>query len=202
MSLNKKSFIIFRINYLILSKLILISLVIVSLSLGCKKDKPKVLELPPATTSGNNTFGCKIDGEVFVPNGNFYYRAINQPAYFIEDGILGITVRNIYDLENYTEVHLFFKEGIFEPIIFENFAFTEILGVTETVESIENGTKVMFDRQYIADTTMYRKIEITRLDVSKGIVSGLFEFTGFDPKTEKRISVTEGRFDLKDMDIQ
>jgi hypothetical protein len=185
---------------------VLIFSVLLSISVGCNKDKPepepKELELPPATTSGNNTFGCKINGKVFVPNGNFYYRAINRPAYFIEDGILGITVRNIYDFENRIVIHLFFKEAIFEPIIIENFTFLEGQGVQEYGDTIIDGVETSFSRWYNTDTTMYRKIEITRLDVSTGIVSGLFEFNVLDPKTEKRISITEGRFDLNDMDIQ
>jgi hypothetical protein len=100
MSLNKKSFIIFRINYLILSKLIITSLVIGSLSLGCKKDKQKVLELPPATTTGNNKFGCKLNGEIFVPNGNWAYRSFNGPFYGIEKGSFSMNARNLYDFEN------------------------------------------------------------------------------------------------------
>ena len=49
---------------------------------------------------------------------------------------------------------------------------------------------------------MYRKIEITRLDLTNHIISGLFDFTVVHPKTQKRISVTEGRFDLNGLNIQ
>lgn len=202
MSLNKRSFIIFRINYLLLSKLIIISLVIGSLSLACKKDEPKELELPPATTSGNNTFGCKINGEVFVPHGNAFYQAINRPAYFLEDSVLGITARNIYDFENDFVINLYLNEPIFEPVIYENFTYSEILSIQEYGDSIVNGIETSFIRWYITDTTMYRKVEITRLDLSKGIASGLFEFTVVDQQSAKRISVTEGRFDLNGLNIQ
>ncbi|MCC6289338.1 MAG: hypothetical protein IT249_15775 [Chitinophagaceae bacterium] len=38
------------------------------LSSRCKKDR---FELPPETTTGANTFGCKVNGKVFVPrDGN------------------------------------------------------------------------------------------------------------------------------------
>ena len=43
------------------------------LLLGCKKDppaepKPTDPVMPPATQIGANTFGCYIDGELFVAN--------------------------------------------------------------------------------------------------------------------------------------
>jgi hypothetical protein len=34
----------------------------------CEKVKFKTYKLPPATQNGSQTFGCLIDGEVFVPD--------------------------------------------------------------------------------------------------------------------------------------
>ncbi|MEO7444893.1 MAG: hypothetical protein ABIU55_05295 [Ferruginibacter sp.] len=36
---------------------------------SCKKDKTNEDQLPPPTQTGANTFGCKINGKVFVPKG-------------------------------------------------------------------------------------------------------------------------------------
>ncbi|MGH2649337.1 MAG: hypothetical protein ACRDE8_17285, partial [Ginsengibacter sp.] len=52
--------------------LLLVSLIFISLTAGeCKKHKPgnPVDQLPPATQTGANTFGCLINGEVFLPKG-------------------------------------------------------------------------------------------------------------------------------------
>ncbi|MEO6837649.1 MAG: hypothetical protein ABI185_04635 [Ginsengibacter sp.] len=54
-------------TFLIISSLFFITLT----GSKCKKDKPinPVDQLPPATQSGANTFGCLIDGKVFLPKG-------------------------------------------------------------------------------------------------------------------------------------
>lgn len=36
---------------------------------SCKKDKASEDQLPPATQTGANTFGCLVNGKVFVPKG-------------------------------------------------------------------------------------------------------------------------------------
>lgn len=36
---------------------------------GCKKDKASEAQLPPVTQTGANTFGCLVNGKVFVPRG-------------------------------------------------------------------------------------------------------------------------------------
>lgn len=50
------------------TKLILLLLLLTPLLYSCEsifgEDEP---ELPPITTTGEDTFGCKIDGKVFVP---------------------------------------------------------------------------------------------------------------------------------------
>jgi hypothetical protein len=185
---------------------VLIFSVLLSISVGCNKDKPepepKELELPPATTSGNNTFGCKINGEVYLPKGVWSAKGITSPVYFSDEGGFGFDVRNFSDFEYPTFVSIYVPTGIFGVGIYEDFAFSNNQVVEFEIDTIIDGNPAKFDQSYITDTTMYRKIEITRLDLSKGIVSGLFEFTAVYPKTEKRISVTEGRFDLKGLSIQ
>lgn len=58
---------------------------------GCDKQKncPE-LELPPLTTEGRNIFGCKIDGEVWVPHTG--WQLIQTPLDFGE-----ITVEHFED---------------------------------------------------------------------------------------------------------
>lgn len=183
---------------------VLIISILFAISVGCDKDKsePKEQELPPATTSGNNTFGCKIEGEVYLPKGHWAISGISSPVYFSDEGGIAFNVRNFSDYEYSTNVNIEILEGIFGIGTYENYAFPFNQNVEFVIDTIIDGNNAKFDQSYITDTTMYRKIEITRLDLSKGIVSGLFEFTAVYPKTEKRISVTEGRFDLKGLSIQ
>ena len=62
--------------------------------------KTPLEQLPPATQTGANTFGCLVDGEVYIPKGNIYYKAIERPSYFEVIGDLGIKVRNVKDFGN------------------------------------------------------------------------------------------------------
>jgi hypothetical protein len=183
---------------------VLIINILLFFSIGCNKgaNEPKLLELPPATTTGNNKFGCKLNGEIFVPNGNWAYRSFNGPFYGIEKGSFSMVARNLYDFENYLEIDLRIPDGIFETGIYENFAFSDDHGIFEDGDTLINGVETSLNRFYITDTTMYRKFEITRLDLTNHIVSGLFDFTVVHPKTQKRISVTEGRFDYNGLIIQ
>ena len=50
-------------------KLLLYSLLFLTILSGsnCKKSSTTEDQLPPETTTGAMTFGCKVDGKVFVP---------------------------------------------------------------------------------------------------------------------------------------
>ncbi len=50
-------------------KFILTAIAVISLFTfsQCKKNKNEEPQLPPETTTGANTFGCKVNGKVFVP---------------------------------------------------------------------------------------------------------------------------------------
>ncbi len=54
-----------------MKKIILILLVFLTTTIGCKKE-----ELPPATQEGANTFGCKINGVTYFTKGKWEYRMI------------------------------------------------------------------------------------------------------------------------------
>ena len=185
---------------------VLIFSILLSISVGCNKDKPepepKELELPPATTSGNNTFGCKINGEVYLPKGTWALKGLGSPAYFSDEGGFGFDVRNFSDFEYTTYMTLHTPTGIFGVGIYEDFAFSDIQRFEFVIDTIVDGNETSYIKPYETDTTMYRKIEITRFDLSNGIISGLFEFTMVHSETDNRLSITEGRFDLKGLSIQ
>lgn len=168
---------------------------------GCKKHGNNETELPPITQTGANTFGCLINGKVWLPkgwDGRFANSRINiDPGY--NDGDLTIRVYKIY--ENY------FEE------------------MTLTSDSIKNVGTYFFKTKSRAKFAMskYKKdlsflycdvdngnsggnpnnidgyIRVTRYDLQNGIFSGEFEITfnntdcGFgDP-----VKITQGRFDYK-----
>ena len=50
-----------------MKQLLLFALSFVLISNSCKKKKDEEPQLPPETTTGAYTFGCKVNGRVFVP---------------------------------------------------------------------------------------------------------------------------------------
>ena len=67
-----------------MKKSLLIFLVPLLLASSCKKNKDSTDQLPPETTTGAMTFGCKVNGKVFVPkDGN------GKPGLFVQYAFLG-----------------------------------------------------------------------------------------------------------------
>jgi hypothetical protein len=58
------------------------------ISASCKKEKKGIDGLPPATQTGANTFGCLVNGVLFIPKGNSSGTTFKQVNYGYEGGIL------------------------------------------------------------------------------------------------------------------
>ena len=174
---------------------ILIPLLIIALhSSSCEKQEPEPEPqeptLPPLTHEGKNTFGCKVNGEVWLPE--------IEPSWWESE--LGAT---------YDEL-----DGGFDLVAkFDNAqGHREFINVysqfsTEgTYEMPDEGTDVVgFDEDgstecdYYYDLNNLGIITITHLDTSNNIVSGKFEMDLINPNCIKdtMMSITEGRFDVR-----
>jgi hypothetical protein len=167
-----------------------------SLLLGasCRKTKAPEPEdqLPPATQTGANTFGCLVNGKVYIPRGSdgtskpnlrknyeifnskpqltvITYRVFNSQF----DGEIGFGIDSIFTVGNYLSTSTRNKTGIGGPF-FNNCGISGF------------------------DTTTYRNgiYTITKLDLTNGIISGTFNCT-IKPNNCDTIKITDGRFDLK-----
>jgi|AntRauTorckE5430_2_1112549.scaffolds.fasta_scaffold10747_1 hypothetical protein len=160
---------------------------------GCDKpnDCPE-LELPPLTTEGRNTFGCKIDGEVWVPHVD--WELIQTPLDFGE-----ITVVHFED-ENRFYIRVDRRPN-------GNCDSTDqVIHFSVTVDTLNNG-KVNGSSgfsdwntgnwQYRLDTTVSRVVDIHKFDLDERILSGTFSFDFKDYGTDEVREVRDGRFDLK-----
>ncbi len=169
---------------------------------SCKKlnppeenDEPKERVLPPATTSGENTFGCKVNGEVFLPNGNINYWGIDHPKYYLEEGRLWVRVKNLYDYPN--DVYMYVD--IYKDLWTVGKSTNLINSLYPEYKYFrEDYTQVL----YHIDSTKNYYVDITRLDLENQIVSGEFEYTIFNDELGDTLKITEGRFDLNSMIIQ
>ncbi|HLX90848.1 MAG TPA: hypothetical protein VKR32_04160 [Puia sp.] len=163
--------------------------------------------LPPITQTGANTFGCKINGQVWVPNFPCYYASTGgtQLAYNISSVDSG-SVLPIYfailagNFNGYKYGQSYFKiycNNISGPVAYlrglGNVADSLYLEFDATIDA--NGDFLQYGPA--GNSAVF---QITKLDTVNGIVSGIFNFnvyaSGINGGVDS-LSITEGRFDLR-----
>ncbi|WP_452224055.1 hypothetical protein [Lacinutrix chionoecetis] len=174
-------------NYL---KLLLIVLVFTA----CNNDddnmpQDPIDQLPPATQTGEQTFGCLINGEPFVPPSfgsnapNAFYQFVDG-AYTL--GISGGTGGG-------SELKSINIGCLDMPLIEEiNYTLLEFASGNYFGEYRIGGG---FDLNESSSTENPGSLNITNFNSEDFIISGTFEFTVFD-NDGNEINITDGRFDL------
>jgi Family of unknown function (DUF6252) len=171
---------------------VLISCITVIFLASCKKE---VTELPQATQTGANTFGAKINGVFWAPQGFGPLPANDILEARMSGRDIVINARNFSSSPNETE---------FQLTIFNVTAPGTYLLNTNVVHP--NGTasygyyvKRNFTPQneYLTSSTYTGRVVITRIDAINMIVSGTFEFNAGSIYNAEVLNVTEGRFDVK-----
>ncbi|MFZ1705360.1 MAG: hypothetical protein WAT79_13510 [Saprospiraceae bacterium] len=156
--------------------------------LSCEKTgPPDKMQLPEATTTGKNTFGCKIEGKVWRPYSKpfgsrifdvYFENNSLQIQAWLTDGTCGEYVS--VSVNNLTQ------EGSYQipPPNFDGEMYRKC------------GTGIDCRYKVLPEKS---KIVITKLDRSQRIVSGTFEYTDMFNRcdTTDIIQITEGRFDFK-----
>ena len=142
-------------------------------SMKCKKDKTEpVPVLPAETQTGARTFGCLIDGEIYLPTGKSLVPAISTSIQF--DGLnLNTNRGNEYinfSIPNMTEV-----------------------GDYLLIANTNNARYILGNKTYSCTKGI---LTITRYDKTNKIISGRFSFVGKDNTSSKTINVTDGCFDV------
>ena len=179
-----------------MKKLILLLFATLLLSCCNKQDIPvptnPVDQLPPATQTGANTFGCLLDGQIFKPglthnsyqcfyqlvDGEYYFlvAASNMKNNILKDISVGTQKRSISEGQT---VQL--SENIFGNAIGRYFIGNNVTGVVENyhTSSINTG-----------------ELKISKLDFTHNIVSGTF---WYDVKDNQGVihQIWDGRFDMQ-----
>lgn len=158
----------------------------------CEKDKSPINpvdQLPPATQTGANTFGCLVNGEVWIPKDNYGQATFSlyaDPTF--ENGVFGVTAIKYYDA------------GKFQQISFGSDTCTNSgvypLGKPHNrAQFMDIGKSLMLisDNQGVKCTGT---MSITKYDLQNRIFSGTFEFTIYNTVGDT-IRITHGRFDKK-----
>jgi hypothetical protein len=159
----------------------------------CKKNKAEEPQLPPETQTGAMTFGCKVNGQIFLPkDGNgrpgLYVQYVNLGN--VPDGgwHLNIPAYN-YSSNKGVSIEtdsLLLVEGM-------TYQFKTTIGTANAfyLENIPNGVNVYPKLDNDAGSLI-----IKRHDPIQRILSGSFSFIGTDGNGVK-INITEGRFDIR-----
>ena len=153
---------------------------------GCRKEKdPTPLErLPPATTTGANTWGCLVNGEAWTSKGADNMRADWTVRDFMSVGMFFSqrSVKLIFpdSTNNYSIQASCWN--LAENMAFRAYASVQIVYKIYSSAGVVNGT-----------------VCLSRVDRQAGVVSGTFEFTIVGQPGDT-LRVTNGRFDVSHMD--
>lgn len=169
------------------------ALAIFVLFASCKKD---VEELPPATQTGAHTFGAKVNGEFWIPQGVGSIPANNLLEARMIGNDLIINANNLSHTPNETgfEIRVIGVTGIGTFPLNTNVVHPSFAG-SYAYYVKRNLTP---SNEWVTSTTYTGSVNITRFDATAKIVSGTFQFNALNIyNSPEPLSVTEGRFDIK-----
>lgn len=170
-------------------------LTIIALLISCDKDGQIFAvkdKLPPETQTGANTVGCLVNGKVFLPHDeglntsvNCFYQFVNGEYYFTLDfvdlrkgGVESVIIQLKKINLKQEEIYVLNKNSDYDgDFLGGGAAYFPVLTNIYTTNTLKTG-----------------ELKITRIDVSKSIVSGTFWFDAINSKGEK-VEIREGRFD-------
>jgi hypothetical protein len=177
-------------------KLLLFIIACTNIFAACKKDKnttDPADQLPPATQTGANTFGCLVNGKVYVPAG---YTGTTKPNPHViyEIGLNGSPTLTInadkYDNSYINKGYFFFSIGNLNHL--GNYFYpNDVNFLMGWLEQIGNCGTPSFD-------TTVKKWGgiITKLDIPNRIISGTFDCK-YKTLQCDTVFITDGRFDIK-----
>ena len=157
---------------------------------SCKKEREDTL--PPATQTGAGTFGCKINGKVFIAKGSSGTGTPNPHIQYDIDLIgqpyLSIEAKRYEGTNVNGSALLFFLNvnRLGSYLIPSNFKYS--VGWSSFISGCGVGN-------LDTSVTAWGGV-ITRLDITNRIISGTFDFKALKPGCDT-VRVTDGRFDIK-----
>ena len=165
------------------------------LFISCSDENDGTAEsLPTITTSGSNTFGCKIENEIFLPRRKVSYSSNYD----------GNVLKAIYEIgiSNY-KIRISAENQFTNKNIEINYLSTTpfIEGITYQILDNSSGNfhaqyYSFFNFNYQTTNNTLGEIRILKFDYSNKIISATFWFDATNSQGEI-IKVREGRFDIK-----
>lgn len=167
----------------------LITLLFVFALYSCCKDKTDngtpAEQLPPATEDGENTFGCLVNGEVWLPQGAIN---VNRLETDYSNGSFTVTARRKNSTVNQgLSLHVEYKFNQADSFIFSIPYDTLPWALYSDLSS---------SCYFYTDEMHSGQILISKFDSINRVVAGKFSFDANDTVCGG-VHITEGRFDLR-----
>jgi hypothetical protein len=148
------------------------------LSIGCECEEEKMV-MPPITSVGAHTFGCYINGDMFVhPKRKFVGQFGHSSLYA--------------DLKP-SDLHVYSYD-------FNN-RYISIVDSCVEVGKINRPKSAVYrdemNARFVMEDDLEGEIILSRFDPYNQIVSGTFSFSARNEKTDSIVTISEGRFDIK-----
>jgi len=163
----------------------------------CKNDPAPAdpaSQLPPATQTGANTFGCLVNGQPYTPSGNngtANYAVLYDPGF--QGGALDVLAYRSLPSNPNTKYLSFGGSSVASTKSYS-------LGPSHnSAARFSDAGRPSGCTRYASDdgvTMCNGQFTITRLDLQAGIIAGTFAFTLAQPGCDT-VKVTQGRFDKK-----
>lgn len=172
----------------------LILLFTISLTLSCcnnddnNNTQNPIDQLPPETQTGENTFGCLLDDEAFIPSGgtnplDAVYQFVNGGYYFSVQGNRRNSENNLLTI----------SIGVLNIELTQGSTYQLI----ENEDGNATGNFLYSTLSNYTSANNSGELTITKLDTENQIVSGTFWFDIIHPYTEEIVEIREGRFDMQ-----
>lgn len=164
------------------------------ISTSCRKEKG-IDDLPPETQIGANTFGCLVDGKVFIPSGSDGYSGTNIKAnyQYIYPSPVGYSfVISAHDYNRTPSPFVVIGSDslkLEEGLILKTGEFRGGAGGRYRIGSDPSN-------DFRSLKSLPGEIYIKKFDETNQIVSGTFWFDAINYQG-KFVHVTNGRFDIK-----
>jgi hypothetical protein len=164
----------------------------------CKKNKDAEAQLPPETATGAMTFGCKVNGKVFVPRDGrgrlgLFCRYVNLGSgpgggWYLSIPATDWVPETIPAVDITTDSLLLVEGMSYDFKLGSN--NQPIKGTVQAVYS--NGFN-----SYPKISNEAGSLLIKKFDQSNRIISGTFSFIGTNTANGEKLNITEGRFDIR-----
>jgi hypothetical protein len=175
----------------------LLPLLAMALLTQCHKSAPDPAkpenQLPPATQTGANTFGCLVNGQAYLPAGRVglgsNYSVSYDPTF--NGGSLAVRTYNVVKQKS---KYLVLGGSSINKVGTYLFGSSQDIGAFFT----DDDRSIPCDDYDSNSTNTFSKgtLTITRLDLQAGVVAGTFNLLLTKPGCDT-LRITHGRFDKK-----